>query len=97
MTMISVVALRLDPARIDDALAAVHETLAATRAFEGNLGVDVGQDVADPGHVLLVERWASPEADKAYRAYRASGPPSSLRDFAAGATELTVTQLLDGV
>jgi heme oxygenase (mycobilin-producing) len=97
MTMISVVALRLDPARIDDALAAVHETLAATRAFEGNLGVDVVQDVADPGHVLLVERWASLEADMAYRAFRASGPPSALRDFATGANELTVGLLLDGV
>jgi quinol monooxygenase YgiN len=97
MTVVSVVSVRFDPARITDALAAVHETLAATRGFEGNLGVDVVQDVADPGHVLLVERWASPEADKAYRAFRAGGPPSTLREFAAGANELTVGLLLDGV
>jgi heme oxygenase (mycobilin-producing) len=97
MTVVSIVSVRFDPARIEDALAAVHETLAATRGFEGNLSVDVVQDVAEPGHVLLVERWASLEADKAYRAFRAGGPPSAMRDFAAGATELTVGQLLDGV
>jgi quinol monooxygenase YgiN len=97
MTIVSVVALRFDPARIDEALGAVHETLETTRAFEGCISVEVVQDVADPGHVMLVERWASLAADNAYRAFRAGGPPSALRGFTLGPPTATVSPLLDGV
>jgi quinol monooxygenase YgiN len=42
------------------------------------LGVEILVDTKDPAHVILLERWASTEADAAYREWRAG----------AGATDL---------
>ena len=56
----------------------LRDILAGTRAFDGCLGVEVLVDNEDPGHLILVERWASVERDAAYREWRAG----------AGATQL---------
>jgi quinol monooxygenase YgiN len=70
--------LRLKPEAVLGAPAMLRDILTGTRAFEGCLGVDVLLDCEDPAHMILLERWASTEADAAYRKWRAG----------AGATEL---------
>lgn len=70
MTVIATLELRLRPDRVDDAPAVLEEVLAETRAFAGNLGVEVLTDVHDPTHVTALERWESLEHDDAYRAWR---------------------------
>lgn len=70
MTVIATLELRLRPDRVDDAPAVLEEVLAETRAFAGNLGVEVLTDVQDPTHVTALERWESLEHDDAYRAWR---------------------------
>ncbi|NAZ85072.1 putative quinol monooxygenase [Kineococcus indalonis] len=72
MTITSLLELRLKPEALESAPAIITQTLEATRAFEGCLGVDVLRDTADPAHVVVVERWASLEDDDAYRAWRAT-------------------------
>ncbi|MCI2240317.1 antibiotic biosynthesis monooxygenase [Paenibacillus sp. TRM 82003] len=72
MSITSLLDLHLKPEAVADAPAVLTETLEATRAFEGNLGVDVLRDAADEAHVLVLERWESLEADDAYRAWRAT-------------------------
>ncbi len=46
-------------------------------------------DVEDPGHVVLVEHWASLEAEDAYRAWRASEGESPLAPLLTGSRTLT--------
>lgn len=71
MTVIATLELRLRSDRLDAAPAVLEEVLAETRAFPGNLGVDVLTDVEDPTHVTALERWESLEHDDAYRTWRA--------------------------
>ena len=77
MTITSLLELRLKPEALDTAPAVITETLEATRAFQGCLGVDVLRDTADAAHVVVVERWASLEDDDAYRAWRQTPEGSS--------------------
>ncbi|WP_104128798.1 putative quinol monooxygenase [Cryobacterium sp. Y57] len=70
--------LRLKPEAVLGAPAMLRDIITGTRAFEGCLGVDVLLDCDDPAHMILLERWASADADAAYREWRAG----------AGATEL---------
>jgi quinol monooxygenase YgiN len=96
----SVLELQLRPDALDSALKVIHETLVATRAFDGCLGVTVLVDDADPAHVSLLETWESVEHDQAYRAWRASGDPaaaSELGTVLAGPPKLTVYTVADGV
>ena len=72
MAITALLELRLAPQDVAGAHAVLHEVLAATRAFEGCLGVEVLVDVEDEAHVVVHERWASLEADAAYRAWRAT-------------------------
>jgi len=58
------------PDRADEVIQAFAAALPATRAFDGCLEVSVQQDQDDPGHIVLVERWASREHHKAYMAWR---------------------------
>lgn len=71
-TITALLDLRIDPDRLPQALAVLEEVLGATRAFDGCRGADVTVDVADPGHVVVVERWESLAHDDAYRAWRAT-------------------------
>jgi heme oxygenase (mycobilin-producing) len=64
--------LHLREEALADAPRVIDETLQATRAFDGCLGIDVLVDVADPAHVTVVERWESLRHDDAYRAWRAT-------------------------
>jgi quinol monooxygenase YgiN len=72
MTVTALLDLHVQPDQVDAAHAVIRDTLQATRAFAGCLGVDVVIDVEDPAHILLVEKWESLDADLAYRAWRAT-------------------------
>jgi quinol monooxygenase YgiN len=82
----------------DSAHGLIHEVLEGTRAFPGNLGVDVIVDTENPLHIVLLERWESVEADTAYRTWRATEKGSSnLGSILAAAPTLTVFEVADGV
>ncbi|MCU1477394.1 MAG: hypothetical protein JWQ64_2087 [Subtercola sp.] len=90
MTVTAFLDISIKPESLTGAPTAIHEVLVATRAFPGNLGVEVVIDVADPRHFVLVEHWKSIEDDDAYRAWRATPEGASgLGDLLAGAPTLT--------
>jgi heme oxygenase (mycobilin-producing) len=98
MTVISILDVRIRPDRLADAPAIVHETLTATRAFEGSLGVEVARDSDDETHWILHERWRALEDDDAYRAWRATPEGASpLGPILAEAPKLTRTIVDDDI
>jgi quinol monooxygenase YgiN len=89
MAITSIVTLTFKPEALPSAEQTVRESLELARGFEGNLGIDVLVDQADPTRWLLIERWESEEADSAYRAYRVEkGVTSALGPLLAGAPEV---------
>ncbi len=70
MAITAILELTIKTESVGDAVGVIDETLVKTRAFPGNLGVDVVVDTEDPAHYLLIERWESIEADRAYREFR---------------------------
>lgn len=81
MTFAAVLELRLNPEMLEQAPIVLHRVLEETRAFEGNLGVEVVVDDADPNHWLILESWQSAEHDAAYREFRAG--PGAITDLAS--------------
>lgn len=77
MTITAMLELTLKPEAVAGAPAVLTETLRATRSFAGNQGVEVLHDVAEPTHVIVVERWESLEHDDAYRSWRATSEGAS--------------------
>lgn len=71
MTVVATLELTLRPDQVAAAPAVLDAVLAETRAFAGNLGVEVLTDLEDPTRVTAFERWESLEHDAAYRAWRA--------------------------
>ena len=55
-----------------EAEGAIRETLAQTAAFDGNEGLEVLVDDADPTRVVVVETWATAADHAAYVAWRAT-------------------------
>lgn len=43
--------------KIDAGVAGVREALKNTRGFDGCIGVDVAQSLADPHDISVAERW----------------------------------------
>jgi quinol monooxygenase YgiN len=72
MAITALLELQVKPDALSTAPAVIHDTLSATRAFAGCLGVEVVVDVADPAHIVVIEQWESLEADTAYRTWRAT-------------------------
>ncbi len=96
MTLISVLDLVLKPEAVDDAPAVLRRVLAATRAFDGSLGVEVVVDATDSTHWSVIERWVSMDADDAYRAFRRSAEGrSDLASVLASSPVLTRYTLVD--
>jgi quinol monooxygenase YgiN len=90
MAIIATLDLRFDPTRLDDARTVINRVLSETRAFDGNLGVDVLVDVDDPAHWVAHETWESPEHDAAYREFReGEGRITDLGPLLAAAPVLT--------
>ena len=98
MPVTAILDLQLKADALDRANDVMRETLTATRAFPGCLGVTVLVDSADPTHVAVYEQWESPEADAAYRRWRATEEgASNLRTVLAAAPTLTVFTVAEGV
>ncbi|WP_026548851.1 antibiotic biosynthesis monooxygenase [Arthrobacter sp. Br18] len=89
MTLTVLLDLRLKPESAAAAPAMLREILAQTRAFDGCQGVDVLVDTANATHVILLERWASAEADAAYRQWRAGAGATELGSLLASAPQLS--------
>src|ERR1700733_4998201 len=58
---------RVEPARVEDFLAATQVNPRASLAEPGVLRFDVIQDQADPAHVVLVEVYRDEEASAAHK------------------------------
>lgn len=96
MTVTATLELTIATASLADAPRVIRETLQATRAFDGNLGVEVLVDLADETHIVVLERWQSLAHDDAYRAWRATEEGrSSLGSILAGPPTLTRFSTLD--
>ncbi len=90
MSIYALLELTLKAESVADAPAVLRETLTATRAFDGCLGVEVLLATDDETHVALLEQWDSVESDAAYRAWRATpAGASSLRTILAAPPRLS--------
>jgi quinol monooxygenase YgiN len=90
--------LQLKADALDRANDVMRETLTATRAFPGCVGVTVLVDSADPTHVAVYEQWESLEADAAYRQWRTTeAGASNLGSVLAAAPTLTKFTIAEGV
>jgi heme oxygenase (mycobilin-producing) len=90
--------LQLKPESLEAAHKVIHETLTATRARPGCLGVTVLVDTNDPAHVVAYETWESIEHDRAYRAWRATPEGrSGLGPILAAPPKLTQFTVAEGV
>jgi len=94
---IAVLDLQLKADSLDKANQIIHETLSATRAFPGCLGVTVLVDSDDPAHVVLYETWESIERDQAYRAWRATPEGASDLGSIVAARKVTQFTVAEGV
>lgn len=83
MSLTVLLDLRLTSEALVEAPAMLRDILAGTRAFDGCLGVDVLVDAEDPAHLILLERWASAEADATYRDWRADAGATNLGSLLA--------------
>jgi heme oxygenase (mycobilin-producing) len=88
MPIVTVLDLTFRPDAADEGLAVLLDALAATRAFDGCLGVETLVERGDPAHVVVIERWESFEHDQAYRAWRATSP-DLLGPFLGGVPSVT--------
>jgi quinol monooxygenase YgiN len=96
--VIAILDLQLKADALDRANDVMRETLTATRAFPGCLGVTVLVDQADPAHVAVYEQWESTEADAGYRKWRATPDgASNLGTVLAAAPTLTLFTIAEGV
>ena len=90
MTVTAFLDITIKPETLATAPETIHEVLIATRAFPGNLGVQVVTDVTDPNHFVVVEHWQSIEDDEAYRAWRTTPDgASTLGELLAAPPKLT--------
>jgi quinol monooxygenase YgiN len=62
--------LHIRPEAVEQTLDGLREIMPESRAYDGCIGLEVVQDQADPGHVMLVEQWESPDHHKVYVAWR---------------------------
>ncbi len=63
--------LRIKPESVTEAAEVVRRELVKTRAFAGNLAIDVLVDEDDEAHWIIYESWESVEHYEAYRSFRA--------------------------
>jgi quinol monooxygenase YgiN len=63
--------LRIKPDAVPAARDLMHRTLEVTRAFDGNLGIEVLVDADDEAHWMMYQLWDTAEHDEAYRSFRA--------------------------
>jgi quinol monooxygenase YgiN len=89
--------LRFRDDGLEMSMGTLHDVIEGTRAFPGCEGVDVLVDVTDPSHIILVQRWATPEDDAAYRVWRSTEGKTSLGDLLRAPAVLTKLHLQPGI
>ncbi len=90
MTVSATFDIHVTTEALASAPALITTVMNQTRAFDGNLGVEVFVDAEDPTHFVALEHWESAEADAAYRAWRATPEGSTtLGTSLAGRPTLT--------
>jgi quinol monooxygenase YgiN len=98
VSVIALLDLQLKADSLDAGMAAIHETLTATRAFSGCQGATVLVDSKNAAHVVVYEIWESPDHDRAYREWRASpAGASTLGPVLAAPPGLTLFAPAEGV
>ncbi len=75
---------------VDEVVAGLAADLPDTRAYQGNLGVQVVRDQADPNHITLIERWQERADQERYIAWRQE-TGSMERTVAASSAPPTIT------
>lgn len=70
MSTTVLVELALRPDRLHDADEIIRQTLVATARADGNEGLEVIVDDADPTRVIILARWRTTEDHDAYAAWR---------------------------
>ena len=71
MTVTVLFELRIKPDAVPAARDLMHRTLEVTRAFDGNLGIEVLVDADDEAHWMMYQLCDTVEHDEAYRSFRA--------------------------
>ena len=71
MTVMALIEVRIKPEVIDEFKSAIKRLLPDTRSYDGCQGVDVYVNEDNPGNLVFVGYWDSPEHHKRYRAWRA--------------------------
>lgn len=97
MATTAILDLQLKADSLETANDIIRETLTATRAFPGCVGITVLVDSDDPTHVLIHETWESIEHDQAYRAWRATPEGASDLGSIVAARKLTKFTVAEGV
>jgi quinol monooxygenase YgiN len=67
--MMAILDFPVKEGKLDEAVELLRHGLVATRAYDGNLGVEVLLD-DDPSHLLIVETWESAAHNHAYQSWR---------------------------
>ncbi len=85
---VSMSRLRVEPALVDELVAAFRDRMGAVDAFAGFEGLEVWSSDREPGEVLMVSRWRDRACFTAYMrsaAHRASHArvPAALKDAIA--------------
>lgn len=89
--VVMVAELDVIPEQRDAFIELVVDDVDASRAFEGNLQFDILVDQQDPGSVMFVEKWKTPEAQEAYMAWRAGkGDFDLLKPYLTAPPKLTI-------
>ena len=65
-TYVSVSRLRVDPAKVDELVAAFRDRAGLVDAFAGFIGLEVWRSDREPGEVLMVSHWQSRSCFVAY-------------------------------
>lgn len=90
MPVMVILELHIKPEAVDDVVAGLAADLPDTRAYEGNLSVEVLRNQADSGHITLVERWQERANQEKYIAWRTE-TGSMERTVAASSSPPTIT------
>ena len=90
MPVTVILELHMKAETVEDVLQGLAADLPDTRAYKGNLSVDVVRDQADPCHITLIERWQERADQEAYIAWRTS-TGSMEQTIAASAAPPTIT------
>jgi len=81
--------LTIDPAKRDEALAAMRECIDATRAEEGNVAYQFSEDITEPNRINITEIWRDDDAlTEHFGTPHLTGFMAAVPGFMAGSSEL---------